>query len=248
MGIVFPDKITITNINASVPVKITSERRRSLRASVGATGLLLRIPSSFNKVQFDNAWLWFTRWVHQLVETKPNILQHLIPRQYKHGDFIVVRGIVYKIVILTHALKISKASIQPNQVIQLKIGEDYNNEQASAIVRKLIAGLMSKIHLDPITARVTELNKQHFNVRFNEVKIPHTHSRWGSCSASGTIRLSSRLLLAPLDVIDYVILHELAHLIEFNHSNKFWKLVQTAMPNYQEKEKWLKENNYVCRF
>jgi predicted metal-dependent hydrolase len=183
-----------------------------------------------------------------LVETKPNILQHLIPRQYKHGDFIVVRGIVYKIVILTHSLKISKASILPNQVIQLKIGEDYGAEQVSAIVRKLIAGLMAKVHLVPITARVTELNKQHFNVRFNEVKIPHTHSRWGSCSTTGTIRLSSRLLLAPPDVIDYVIIHELSHLIEFNHSNKFWKLVETAMPNYQEKEKWLKENNYVCRF
>ena len=248
MGIVLPDTITITNINASVPVKITSERRRSLRASVGASGLLLRIPNSFNKVQFDNAWLWFTRWVHQLVETKLNILQHLIPRQYKHGDFIVVRGIVYKIVILTHSLKISKASILPNQVIQLKIGEDYDAEQASVIVRKLIAGLMSKVHLAPLAARVAELNKQHFNVRFNEVKIPHTHSRWGSCSTTGTIRLSSRLLLAPPDVIDYVIIHELSHLIEFNHSNKFWKLVETAMPNYQEKEKWLKENNYVCRF
>ena len=248
MGIVLPNTITITNINASVPVKITSERRRSLRASVGASGLLLRIPNSFNKVQFDNAWLWFTRWVHQLVETKPNILQHLIPRQYKHGDFIVVRGIVYKIVILTHSLKISKASILPNQVIQLKIGEDYDADQASAIVRKLIAGLMSKVHLAPLAARVAALNKQHFNVNVVDIKLTNTHSRWGSCSTTGTIRLSSRLLLAPLDVIDYVILHELAHLIEFNHSNKFWKLVQTAMPNYQEKEKWLKENNYVCRF
>ncbi len=248
MGIVFPDTIIIKTINASVPVKITSERRRSLRASVGASGLLFRIPNSFNKVQFDNAWLWFTHWVHQLIETKPNILQHLIPRQYKHGEFIVVRGIVYKIVILTYPLKISKASLLPNQVIQLKIGEDYDAEQSSAIIRKLIAGLMAKVHLAPIKARVTELNMQHFNVKFNEVKIPNTHSRWGSCSTTGTIRLSSRLLLAPLDVIDYVIIHELSHLIEFNHSNKFWKLVETAMPNYQEKEKWLKENNYVCRF
>jgi predicted metal-dependent hydrolase len=248
MGLVLPDTITITNINTSVPVKITSERRRSLRASVGATGLLLRIPNSFNKVQFDNAWLWFTRWVHKLVETKPTILQHLIPRRYKNGDFIVVRGLIYKIVIITHSLKISKASILPNQVIQLKIGEDYDVEQVGVIVRKLIAGLMSKVHLAPITARVAELNKQHFNISYNDVKIPHTHSRWGSCSTTGTIRLSSRLLLAPLDVIDYVIIHELAHLIEFNHSNKFWKLVETAMPNYQEKEKWLKENNYVCRF
>jgi predicted metal-dependent hydrolase len=248
MGIILPDTITITNINASVPVKITSERRRSLRASVGATGLLLRIPNSFNKAQFDNAWLWFTRWVHQLVETKPTILQHLIPRRYKNGDFIVVRGLIYKIVIITQPLKISKASILPNQVIQLKIGDNYDVEHSSAIVRKLIASLMSKVHLAPLAERVAELNKQHFNVKVVDIKIPHTHSRWGSCSTTGTIRLSSRLLLAPLDVIDYVIIHELSHLIEFNHSNKFWKLVEKAMPNYQEKEKWLKENNYVCRF
>lgn len=248
MGIILPDTITITNINASVPVKITSEQRRSLRASVGSTGLLLRIPNSFNKVQFDSAWLWFTRWVYHLIETKPNILQHLIPRLYKNGDYIVVNGIIYKIVILTHTIKTSKVSVLPNQVIQLKINKDYDIEQASIIVRKLIAGIMAKVHLAPLAARVAELNKQHLNVRYNDVKISHTHSRWGSCSSKGTIRLSSRLLLAPLDVIDYVIIHELAHLIEFNHSNKFWKLVKKAMPNYQEKEKWLKENNYVCRF
>jgi predicted metal-dependent hydrolase len=133
-------------------------------------------------------------------------------------------------------------------VIQLKIGKDYDVEQASAIIRKLIAALMAKVNLPPLRTRVAELNKQYFNVNVVDIKVPHTHSRWGSCSASGTIRLSSRLLLAPLDVIDYVIIHELAHLIEFNHSNKFWKLVETAMPNYQEKEKWLKDNNYVCRF
>jgi len=248
MGIVLPDKIIITTINASVPVKITSERRRSLRASVGTSGLLLRIPSSFNKDQFDNAWLWFTRWVHQLVENKPNILQHLIPRQYKQGDFIVVRGLVYKIVILTHASKVSKASILPNQVIQLKIGEYYDVNKETSIIRKLIAGLMARVHLPPLRIRVAELNKIYFNVNVVDLKVPHTHSRWGSCSTTGIIRLSSRLLLAPLDVIDYVIIHELAHLIEFNHSNKFWTLIETAMPNYQEKEKWLKENNYACRF
>lgn len=248
MRFVLPDNIIITNINASVPVKITSERRRSLRASVGASGLLFRIPSSFNKDQFDNAWLWFTQWVHQLVENKPNILQHLIPRQYKYGDYIVIRGLVYKLVILTHASKVSKASVLPNQVIQLQLSEHYEVTQKTELVKKLIAGLIAKVHLPPVKIRVAELNKQYFNVNVVDIKLSNTHSRWGSCSATGIIRLSSRLLLAPLDVIDYVIIHELAHLIEFNHSNKFWILVKTAMPNYREKEKWLKENNYTCRF
>lgn len=248
MRLILPDSIIITNINASVPVKITSERRRSLRASVGTSGLLLRIPSSFNKDQFDHAWLWFTKWVHQLVENKPNILQHLIPRQYTCGDQINVIGFTYKITILTHASKVSKASILPNQIIQIQLDARCEASQKPDLVRKLIAGLVAKVHLPQVKMRVAELNKQYFNVKVVDIKLSHTHSRWGSCSASGIIRLSSRLLLAPFDVIDYVIIHELAHLIEFNHSNKFWKLVETAMPNYQEKEKWLKDNNYACRF
>jgi hypothetical protein len=74
MGIILPDKITISTINASVPVKITRERRRSLRASVGTSGLLFRIPSTFNLKQFEEAWLWFSKWVNQLVVQKPSIL------------------------------------------------------------------------------------------------------------------------------------------------------------------------------
>ena len=70
--------------------------------------------------------------------------------------------------------------------------------------------------------------------------MKYNHSNWGSCSSKGNINLSTRLLFAPDDVIDYVIIHELAHRIEMNHSPRFWKLVSDAMPDYKEKEKWLK--------
>ena len=70
---------------------------------------------------------------------------------------------------------------------------------------------------------------------------------WGSCSEKGNINISTRLLFAPEDVLEYVCIHELAHLIEQNHSEKFWQLVKNAMPNYQEKRKWLKENgDSIC--
>jgi hypothetical protein len=248
MGIILPDKITISTINASVPVKITRERRRSLRASVGTSGLLFRIPSTFNLKQFEEAWLWFSKWVNQLVVQKPSILNHLIPKRYSHGDFIVVRGIVYKIELLTTTTKLSRATLLPHQVIQLKVSMHDKDDEEILTVRKLISGLMAKSNFIAINSRVAEINRQFFNVKVMDVKIGHTNSRWGSCSRSGTIRLSSRLLLAPPDVIDYVIIHELAHLVEFNHSNQFWKTVETAMPDYKEKEKWLKENNYSCNY
>jgi len=248
MGFKLPDTIILDETKASVPVNIIRERRQSLRAAVGATGLIFRIPDTFNLKQFEEAWLWFSKWVNQLVIQKPSLLNHLIPKQYASGDLIVIRGIVYKIEIFTTHTKTSRATLLPNSVIHLKVSIHHNQDEVFMIIRKLIEGLMAKTHLLPIKSRVAALNKQFFNVKITDIKIVHSKSRWGSCSHSGVIRLSSRLLLAPSEVIDYVIIHELAHLVEFNHSSQFWKTVEKAMPDYRNKEKWLKENNYLCHY
>ncbi|NBU35383.1 MAG: M48 family peptidase [Bacteroidetes bacterium] len=248
MGIILPDKLYIPSINASVPVKITRERRRSLRASVGKSSLLFRMPTALSKDQFDEAWHWFTQWVLQLTEKKPSILNHLMPKIYKNGEFINIRGIIYKIDIQKSSLKTSKAYLGSNQTIELKISQSANPVDSAKIAGDLILRFMSKLNLSEIQHRVYELNNIHFKAKIKDIKLSNTNSRWGSCSKSGVIRLASRLMLAPNEVMDYVIIHELAHLIEFNHSTNFWKLVAEAMPDYKEKEKWLKINNYQCNF
>lgn len=67
-------------------------------------------------------------------------------------------------------------------------------------------------------------------------------TRWGSCSSKGNIMLNWRLILTPPDVIDYVIVHELCHLKEMNHSKAFWELVEEVIPDYKIRRKWLKEH------
>jgi predicted metal-dependent hydrolase len=248
MRFILPDKITLEKPAASVPVKIVRERRRSLRAAVGASGFIFRIPNSFNLAQFDEAWLWFSSWANQLVIRKPSLLSHLIPKLYQHGDSIKLMGIVYSIQLITTDTTSSRASLLPNNIIQIKLSNLIKGGDVLLAVPKLIAGLMAKTHLTPIKSRVAALNNQFFKVSIKDIKIVQTKSRWGSCSNTGIIRLSSRLLLAPPEVIDYVIIHELAHLVVFNHSSQFWKTVERAMPDYREKEKWLKENNYHCHY
>ena len=88
--------------------------------------------------------------------------------------------------------------------------------------------------------RVGELNKLHFQADVGKVSLRYTISRWGSCSTSGAISLSTKLLLTPPEVCDYVIIHELAHRFEMNHSHRFWALVEKAMPEYQQHRNWLK--------
>ena len=88
----------------------------------------------------------------------------------------------------------------------------------------------------------------YFNQKINKVFFKYNKSNWGSCSAAGNINISTRLLFVPDDVLEYVCIHELAHLIEHNHSDRFWGVVEKAMPNYKEKINWLKENGHICSF
>ena len=83
--------------------------------------------------------------------------------------------------------------------------------------------------------------------QYKSIKITNAKKRWGSCSRNGSINFTWRLILAPLDVIDYVIVHELAHINQKNHSVKFWESVKTVLPDYLERRKWLKDNWMILK-
>lgn len=80
------------------------------------------------------------------------------------------------------------------------------------------------------------------------LKFRNQKTRWGSCSSRGSIQINWRLVGAPVEVIDYILVHELAHLKHMDHSDQFWKLVEVHCPNYQDSEKWLKDNHALLDF
>ena len=74
------------------------------------------------------------------------------------------------------------------------------------------------------------------------VQIRDQRSRWGSCSTTGTLSFNWRLVLAPLEVLDYIVVHELCHMREPNHSRRFWKLVESRRPNWRAQRDWLDQH------
>ena len=81
-------------------------------------------------------------------------------------------------------------------------------------------------------------------VRPGRIVVRDQRSRWGSCSRKGTLSFSWRLVLAPHDVLDYVVVHEVCHLVEHNHSPAFWALVRRRRPRYDEAKSWLAEHGW----
>lgn len=79
-------------------------------------------------------------------------------------------------------------------------------------------------------------------LKYSKFSLSKARRRWGSCSSNGNIRFNWRLVLSPLPVIDYVVVHELMHLVVKNHSKKFWNKVGELIPNYKIQRKWLRAN------
>lgn len=96
-----------------------------------------------------------------------------------------------------------------------------------------------------IISKRVELYAAKHSLRYGRIRISNARRRWGSCSAKGNLNFNWRLVMAPITVIDYVVIHELAHLIERNHSPRFWKRVEAMIPGYKEYRKWLRDNGKV---
>ena len=79
-------------------------------------------------------------------------------------------------------------------------------------------------------------------VDYGQITIRDQKSRWGSCSSNKNLNFSWRLILMPIEVMDYIVVHELAHLKEMNHSKAFWAEVEKILPDYNDQRRWLKEN------
>ncbi|GAU78597.1 M48 family metallopeptidase [Fusibacter sp. 3D3] len=114
--------------------------------------------------------------------------------------------------------------------------------EREAIKREVIK-LLRVVLRNHLVARVKVLSEE-LNVQPNEIRVKLMKSRWGSCSSRGNLNFSLNLVLLPKEIVDYIIIHELAHLNELNHSSRFWRIVEKYHPRYVEDRKWLKMNTF----
>lgn len=225
-----------------IPVKVIHERRSTFRAATGKEGFILRLPKRLDKKGEKSAWEWFESWAKALHRDKPDFFQRFLSKQYKDGDVVQVGNRQYTLGISLEDRASHTAKLHPNRYIQLNLVRSASLEEQNQAAATLLSRLVGQDFLPEFSRRVQELNQLHFAKPIKGIRFKNTSSRWGSCSNTGNLNFSTRLLFAPAEVIDYVIIHELAHLIEMNHSDRFWALVEKAMPGYEMQEKWLKKN------
>ena len=198
--------------------------------------LFISMPSKYSEQQKQETITWFKQGFERKKGRKGRFTEHF--KEFKDGDILDLGDKKYTIKIDFIDKRGSSAKLIKG-IIHLLISSGLSTEHAKMHISDLIRRITSRQKSHFLRQKISELNNAHFNVQFNDVKWKKQSSRWGSCSEGGNINISYRLLFAPQDVLEYVCIHELAHRIEQNHSEKFWQLVEKAMPNYKEKEEWL---------
>lgn len=146
-----------------------------------------------------------------------------------NGRSILFGGKNYKV--LVDKETIDKFTFNGKFIISQNVSDQFS--------LKLRQWLMSEAK-EKLTPKIIE-TAQKLGVEYNKITISDIQLRWGSCSPKNNININYRIIKAPAFVSNYIIVHELTHLIELNHTREFWQIVKTAYPKYEEARKWLLE-------
>jgi predicted metal-dependent hydrolase len=161
---------------------------------------------------------------------RTRVLEAHAPAVWREGDEILLRGGAVRIRI---ERSLSGASVvYGDRRVALRSAE-------AGAIRAAIERDLRDAARGELIPRLEELAAEQ-GLTFKKVVVRNQRSRWGSCSHSGTIALNFRLVQMPPAIRDYVLVHELVHLRQQNHSRRFWRLVEQAYPDFRAAERWLK--------
>lgn len=172
------------------------------------------------------------RWVLDKRSKYERYREQAPDRQFEPGETFPYLGEPHELIVERRP-----ASVVTEDALQLA---QHHVEQTS--IRQALESLYRREAHERFEHR-TEYFAAQIGVEYEEIEIRNQRTKWGSCSSTGTLGLNWRLMMAPPEIIDYVVIHELAHLQEPNHTKEFWRLVGEYDPDYAEHADWLDEHS-----
>jgi hypothetical protein len=216
--------------------QITRTRRRTLAIIVEDDGrIVVRAPLRLKQQAIDEFVRTKERWIRSKQEQALKRASRFVPKSYVSGEEFLFLGSVYRLEIADHqqqplvlngGFRLSRTALPRAEAVF----ERWYRRQALRVMSE----------------RARAYAASH-GFTFDRIKITSARKRWGSCGHKGNLSFAWRLVMAPQPVIDYVVVHELAHLKHRNHSKRFWSKVASILPDFRQRENWLEEHGYLLR-
>ncbi|MGI9173771.1 MAG: M48 family metallopeptidase [Rhodothermales bacterium] len=206
-------------------VQITVERDRSV---------VVRAPRTATSEQIDGAVQQKKLWIYQKLQHpqkyQPEQLQQ--KKEFVSGESLLYLGRHYRLEVVEEAFSDVRFD-----------GRFYLSKQAQPEAARLFEAWFKAQARKKITPIAQEIASR-LGVGYHHILISDLRYRWGSCTPNDSLNFNWRLVKAPMTVVQYVVAHELAHLMEPNHTERFWNLVRIQAPRYEKAKAWLRRNGH----
>lgn len=218
---------------AIFPDRVVRSKRRTVSVSIDSLGrVIVRAPLRYSD---EKIAAFLTEKEGWIVKHKRRIdgAGICLPEKNLDGYRLLLLGEEYEIVLY------EKARVYVDEDGKRLFVPRENSEER---LRRFLKENAKRIFTQATAARAEEMG-----IAYKSVSHSSATTRWGSCAGDNALRFSYRLLYAPKDVIDYVIVHELCHVLHHDHSAAFWSAVEGVLPDYKEKRKWLKDRGALLK-
>jgi predicted metal-dependent hydrolase len=210
-----------------IPTKIIRSMRKSLALSIlPDKTLVVKAPIFLPQWEIDRFINKNQDWINRKLNS---IQTKTLKREYKEGEEFLYQGETIKLKIGDYSrISVTKENLLLPKHMAFRAKKEIENWYIK----------QAKILITDLTIKYAK----EFNTSFKEISFSDTRSKWGSCTHDNRLQFSWRLIMAPLLVTRYVVVHELSHTLEKNHSRNFWARVSSINPSYRQQVKWLKMN------
>jgi predicted metal-dependent hydrolase len=210
--------------------QIIRSKRKTLAIQIKNDGsLIVRAPNRATNATIHEFVEKHAAWI-QTKQTEARSAVTEPPKQYIQGETFLFLGKSYP-------LEIVKRQKQP-----LLFDGKFKLKESTSHRAQLVFERWYREQARKILQERVDLFANQYGFEYQGIKINSARTRWGSCSATGALNFSWRLILAPLEQVDYVVVHELVHTVHHNHSKPFWNKVATILPHYKEHRKWFRQH------
>jgi predicted metal-dependent hydrolase len=209
-------------------------RRKTVAISIGHDGVRVLAPRDMNDDAIDAVVFSKGPWVLRKQASFAELGAHPAPREFVSGEAFKYLGRPYRLKVMRHSRQHSSTVTARGSTLVATVPSVLKAGAQAEAVREGLSVWYRGRAAHHAVARSAVLAPR-LGVEQPHISIVNQSKRWGSCDAKGNIRLNWRVVMAPMTLLDYVIAHELCHLVERNHSRRFWRALEVLMPDFESR-------------
>ncbi len=222
-------------------IKRSDERETVSIAVDPEEGVIVTVPEDVSDKKIHEVVKDRAGWIIEKQEEIKEISRPPLDKEFLSGEKLQYLGRRYRLKLVSEednddiSVSLKKGNFLVN------IPDDLDEAKRRKVVRNNLLEWYYEHAENKLKERVDKY-KDQVGVNPNSVKVKHQQKRWGSCTKNKDLLYNWRIIMAPMSIVDYVVVHELCHLKEKNHTDKFWRMVKSVIPDYEDRKEWLRVN------